>query len=80
MNLPLQLNRSSLSDWLKWSWRQNRPMALLGLGSTVFLLLALVGLALDPRTVLNEPTWIKPMKFGISSIFYAYTFLWIHLC
>lgn len=78
MNLPLsQSTHLRLNNWLKWAWRENRPMALLGLGSTLFFLLALFGLIVDPRTVLNEPTWIKPMKFGMSSIVYAYTLLWM---
>lgn len=63
--------------WLKWSWSENRPMAILGIGSLFFFALALVGFIIDPTTVLNEPAWIKPMKFGISTVFYAFTFLWM---
>ena len=72
-----QSKRTQLNQWLKWNWDQNRPLTVLGLGSVIFFALTLVGLVIDPRTVINEPVWIKPMKFGISIILYAFTFLWM---
>ena len=78
--MQMQMTRPKLTElnqWLKWSWHENRPMTILGIGSLIFFALALVGLIIDPRTVLNEPAWIKPMKFGISTLFYAFTFLWM---
>lgn len=72
-----QSKRTQLNQWLKWNWNQNPPMTILGLGSLIFLALTLVGLVIDPRTVINEPVWIKPMKFGISIIFYGFTLLWM---
>ena len=31
----------------------------------------------DPRLVMGEPVWIKPMKFAMSSILYVGTLLWM---
>jgi hypothetical protein len=42
------------------------------------LLVALAGLALDPRMITNAPAWMKPAKFAISILIYAAT-LWILL-
>lgn len=38
---------------------------------------ALIGLLLDPRTVLSAPAWAKTLKFAISIAFYAGTLIWV---
>lgn len=38
---------------------------------------SLVGLVVDDRTVLGQPTWLKPLKFGLSFALYAVTMAWL---
>jgi uncharacterized membrane protein YhaH (DUF805 family) len=38
---------------------------------------ALVGVVVDDRTVLGSPTWLKPLKFGLSFTAYAVTMAWL---
>ena len=47
-------------------------------GSMVFLaLVALAGLALDPRTITGAPAFLKPLKFAVSVAIYALSFGWL---
>jgi hypothetical protein len=48
-----------------------------GLVLTAALLLSLVGLWVDPRTITGAPAWLKPAKFAISTSVYAFTLAWI---
>lgn len=64
-------------DWLGRSWRENPPLLLTGLLMVVVLIAALVGLAVDARTVINEPVWLKPAKFAVSIALYSFTLLWL---
>lgn len=41
------------------------------------LVLAAVGLAVDPRVVTGAPVWLKPAKFAASIAIYAATLAWI---
>ncbi len=38
---------------------------------------ALVGLLVDDRTVVNSPIWLKPLKFAVSLAIYAFTLAWL---
>ena len=42
------------------------------------LLLAILGLFLDPRLLLGAPVWLKPAKFAISLAIYDLTLAWIY--
>jgi hypothetical protein len=64
-------------DLLGRAWAANKPLTLTGLVSLAFLGVALIGLALDPTQVLNEPAWLKPAKFGLSIAIYTFTFIWM---
>ena len=55
-----------------------RPLVVLGGAMVVTLLIALAGLAVDPRVIANAPAWMKPAKFAISILSYAAT-LWVLL-
>jgi hypothetical protein len=55
-----------------------RPLLVLSGLMVATLLVALAGLALDPRMITNAPAWMKPAKFAISILIYAAT-LWILL-
>lgn len=39
--------------------------------------LSVVGLLVDPRTVLGAPLWAKPLKFSVSILLYAVTWAWL---
>lgn len=41
------------------------------------LVLALVGMAIDPRIITGAPAWLKPAKFAISIAIYSLTLAWI---
>ena len=60
--------------------RRLEPRALLLAGAAVAgasLLVALVGLAVDPRAIQGAPAWLKPAKFGISITLYLLTLQWM---
>lgn len=68
---PLFPARLPSTPWLRPLWRSSPPLV----GSAVALgalgVVCLVGLAVDPRTLLGEPIWVKPLKFCISSALYV---------
>jgi hypothetical protein len=41
------------------------------------LALALIGLAVDPRTITGAPAWLKPAKFAVSIAIYTFTLAWV---
>jgi hypothetical protein len=41
------------------------------------LILSVAGLLLDPTTVLGAPTWLKPLKFAISTSLFCFTLAWM---
>ncbi|WP_208858845.1 hypothetical protein [Cryobacterium zongtaii] len=57
--------------------RWHRPLLWLALAMAVVTAGALVGLAVDPRTVTGAPLWAKPLKFAISVGVYAVTLSWL---
>lgn len=72
--LPSTLN---FPAWLRKAWAFNPILTFLFLAMLVTSVLGFVGVALDPRTVLNAPTWAKTTKFSISLVFYSATLLWM---
>lgn len=38
---------------------------------------SVVGLLVDPRTILGAPLWAKPLKFSVSILLYAVTWAWL---
>src|SRR5262245_13018060 len=58
-------------------WRRNLPLAALVLGMLPLLVVALVGLVIDPRVITGAPAWMKPLKFTISIAIYGATLLWM---
>lgn len=67
----------NIGTWLQRAWRFNPMLVLLVAANLVLLAVGLIGLAADPRTVLNAPVWAKTTKFSISIILYGGTLLWI---
>lgn len=43
----------------------------------LFAVVSVVGLLVDPRTVLGAPLWAKPLKFSVSILLYAVTWAWL---
>ncbi|MBX0326396.1 hypothetical protein K2Z83_01645 [Oscillochloris sp. ZM17-4] len=59
------------------AWAANWPLTLVGLAMVPTLLIALIGLAIDPRLITGAPAWMKPAKFAISIAIYSFTFIWM---
>ena len=57
------------------AWSSSRPLAFVGATMLLVLVVALVGLLLDPRGITGAPAWLKPMKFAIS--IYCFILLWM---
>lgn len=47
-------------------WRRDRTLTLTAASQLLLLVVFLVGIAVDPRTVGGEPVWLKPAKFAAS--------------
>ncbi|MDX3662420.1 hypothetical protein PV646_34380 [Streptomyces sp. ID05-26A] len=43
----------------------------------VLIPIALIGLLVDDRTVVNSPIWLKPLKFAVSLALYSFTLAWL---
>ena len=59
------------------AWRFNKMLTLLVVANIGLVALGLIGLATDPRLVLNAPAWAKTTKFAISIMAYGSTLLWM---
>ena len=59
------------------SWAADKPLTAVGLAMVAVLLVAGVGLLVDPRVITGVPAWLKPAKFAISIAIYSFTFLWL---
>jgi hypothetical protein len=59
------------------AWLFNPTLTFFVAASALLLVAGLVGLAVDPRTVLGMPNWSKSTKFGISLLLYGATLLWL---
>jgi hypothetical protein len=57
--------------------RRHRPLAILVAGMTLALVVALAGLAVDPRMITGAPASLKPAKFAVSIAIYAATLAWL---
>lgn len=58
-------------------WNGSAPLTLTGLLMIPALVVAVVGLLIDPRTITGAPAWLKPAKFAISISIYTFTLAWI---
>lgn len=55
----------------------HRPLVVFGGLMVVLIPIALVGLLVDDRTVVNSPIWLKPLKFAVSLALYSFTLAWL---
>lgn len=58
-------------------WRTNKATTLFFFATFLFLAIGIIGMVLDPRQVLNAPTWAKDVKFSLSLALYTPTMLWM---
>src|SRR5689334_3512286 len=57
------------------SW--HRPLVVFGSLMVLLIPVALVGLLVDDRTVVNSPIWLKPLKFAVSLALYSFTLAYL---
>jgi hypothetical protein len=57
--------------------RLHRPLLALAVVSAVFAVVCAIGLVVDPREILGQPAWAKPLKFSLSIALYAVTLAWM---
>lgn len=57
--------------------RWHRPLLGLAAVMAVLAVVSVVGLLVDPRTLLGAPVWAKPLKFALSTAIYAVTWSWL---
>lgn len=72
----LTASRASRS-FIQKLWQINWPLTLLGFASLALMGLAAVGGVVDPRVITGAPAWVKPLKFAISTVVYAFTLVWM---
>ena len=70
-SFPIASRRQFVAE----AWRRNPPLAALVIWMVAVAALALVGIAVDPRTITGAPAWMKPLKFAISIAVYGATLL-----
>ena len=70
---PTAAPRLSVLD----SFGRHRPLLWLSFGMIALAAIALVGLAVDPRTMIGMPLWAKPLKFSLSIFLYSVTLSWL---
>ena len=54
-------------------WNISPFMTSVVIAHLALVLICLVGLVFDSRTILGESVWIKPMKFAISITLYGFS-------
>jgi len=59
------------------SFKTNRPLTVLGVGSLGLLVMAIMGLIIDHQVITGMPAFDKPLKFAISSSIYAFTLAYL---
>jgi hypothetical protein len=62
---------------LRQAWQINPLLTAAGVLQLAMIPLLLLAWALDPKTILGMPAWIKPIKFALSISIYLFTLLWL---
>jgi hypothetical protein len=62
---------------LKRLWKTDAPLTMAGLLMLPALVVAAVGLIVDPRLIMGSPAWLKPAKFALSIAVYVFTLAWM---
>lgn len=69
------MNRARI--FIQQQWNTHAPLTLLSLLLTGFTLFLVAGIFVDSRTVLGQPVWMKPVKFGLSLTVYSVSLTWL---
>ncbi|MFI5943942.1 hypothetical protein ACIBCB_27380 [Streptomyces uncialis] len=59
------------------AWAANPPMLATTVVAGLITVAALVGLAVDPRTITGQPAWAKPARFAFSFGLFGVTLIWL---
>jgi hypothetical protein len=59
------------------AWAANPWLSAIAIAHVGITVVALVGLAVDPRIITGQPAWMKPLKFGLSVTIYTATLAWL---
>lgn len=65
------------STWMQKIMSESPFATSVVIGHLAMILICLIGLAFDDRTLLGESVWIKPTKFAISGGVYCATIVWL---
>lgn len=66
---------TTASQSIKKCWSINKPLTILTFFTIILTMGTTAGIFISPVTVLNEPAWLKPMKFSVSLLIYGFTLL-----
>jgi hypothetical protein len=58
---------------LRRLWQASPPLTATGIVMVIVFAGSIAGLAIDHRVIAGAPTWLKPMKFAMSTAIYAFT-------
>ena len=75
--LSFKTTQPNIENYWTKGWTENAPLRWTVIFSVALLIANVIGLIVDPRTLIGEPVWLKPTKFAISSVFYAGSLMWI---
>ena len=64
-------------DNMKTLWQVSEPLTATGIAMLPLLVLSVIGMVADPRTITNVPAWLKPAKFATSIAIYSFTLAWM---
>ena len=67
----------SFHNFLEQIWDVSPLMTSVTFAHVLLICGCLIGLAMDGRTILGDPVWIKPLKFAISGAIYCGTITWM---
>jgi hypothetical protein len=73
MATAVQERPSSTLAGIRW----HRPLLGLAVAMGVLVVVCIIGILVDPRTLLGVNVWEKPLKFAISTAVYAVTWSWL---
>jgi hypothetical protein len=74
---PRRLVHPAVTGVLTDAWRGHAGLFWFAAAMAVLAVVAMVGIAVDPRAVLGAPTWLKPLKFALSFGLYALALAWM---
>jgi len=66
-----------MKNALRNAYRGSSWLTVMAAAMSVLAIGAAIGLLVDDRTVLGQPAWLKPVKFGVSFTVYAITLAWL---